>query len=116
MEEERGTDQPEEKDSLLEEEEQMATDQPEQDSLLEEEERATDQPEEDSLLEEEQRVADQPEEELIQRQGEFVISVLGEINVTVDPLEVAVCHLHLPEMFLCLFFVLCGWYRWPRKY
>ena len=57
----------------------MATDQPEEeDSLLEEEERATNQPEEeDSLVEEEQRVADQPEEELIERQGEFVISVLG---------------------------------------
>ena len=61
----------------------MATDQPEEDdSLLEEEERATDQPEEeDSLLEEEQRATDQPEEELIERQGEFVISVLGEINM-----------------------------------
>ena len=65
---------------------------------------ATDQPEEDdSLLEEEQRATDQPEEELIERQGEFVISVLGEINVTVDPLEIALCHLHLPEMFFCLF-------------
>ena len=54
----------------------MATDQSEEDdSLLEEEERATDQPEED------QRVADQSEEELIERQGEFVISVLGEINM-----------------------------------
>ena len=43
---------------------------------------ATDQPEEDdSLLEEEQRATDQPEEELIERQGEFVISVLGEINM-----------------------------------
>ena len=60
----------------------MATDQPEEeDSLLEEEERATDQPEEDSLVEEEQRVADQPEEDLIERQGEFVISVLGEISM-----------------------------------
>ena len=61
----------------------MATDLPEEEeSLLEEEERATDQPEEeDSLVKEEQRVADQPEEELIQRQGEFVISVLGEINM-----------------------------------
>ena len=33
-----------------------------------------------------------------------MISVLGEINyVTVDPLEIALCHLHLPEMFFCLF-------------
>ena len=40
----------------------MATDQPEEEDSLLEEERATDQPEEkDSLLEEEQRVADQPE-------------------------------------------------------
>ena len=43
---------------------------------------ATDQPEEDdSLLEEEERATDQLEEELIERQGEFVISVLGEINM-----------------------------------
>ena len=32
-------------------------------------------------MEEEQRVADQLEEELIERQGEFVISVLGDINM-----------------------------------
>ena len=43
---------------------------------------ATDQPEEkDSLLEEEERATDQSEEELIERQGEFVISVLGEIKM-----------------------------------
>jgi hypothetical protein len=63
------------------------------DSLLEEQ-KATDQPEEgDSLLEEEeQRIADQlAEEELIvmdERQGEFVISVLGEVNMllSIQPL------------------------------
>ena len=70
---------------LEEEEEQRATDQlAEEDSLLEEEEqKATDQPEEEDslLLEEEERATDQPEEELIERQGEFVISVLGEINM-----------------------------------
>ena len=58
--------------------------------LLGKEQKATDQlaEEKDSLLEEveeEQRVADQlAEEELIvmdERQGEFVISVLGEINM-----------------------------------
>ena len=58
-------------DSLLEEEEQKATDQPEEgDSLLEEEE---------------QRIADQlAGEELIvvdERQGEFAISVFGEVNM-----------------------------------
>ena len=55
-----------------------------------EEQKATDQlaEEKDSLLEEvekEQRIADQlAEEELIvvdERQGEFVISVLGEVNM-----------------------------------
>ena len=80
-EEQKATDQPEEEDSLLEEE--RATDQPEEGDSKE---KATDQlaKEKDSLLEEveEQRVADQlAEEELIERQGEFVISVLGEINM-----------------------------------
>ena len=37
-------------------------------------------------MKEEQRVADQPEEELIERQGEFVISVLGEINMLLSNL------------------------------
>ena len=58
-EEQKATDQLEEKDdALLEEEEQKATDQPE-----EEEQKATDQPEEeeDSLLEEKQKATDQLE-------------------------------------------------------
>ena len=59
-----------------------------------EEQKATDQlvEEKDSLLEEEQRIADQlAEEELIvmdERQGEFVISVLGEVYMllSIQPL------------------------------
>ena len=57
----------------------------------EEEQKATDQPEEgDSLLEEEeQKIADQlAEEELIVVEGEFVISVLGKVNMllSIQPL------------------------------
>ena len=80
----------------------------------------------DSLLEEEeQRIADQlAEEELIvvdERHGEFMI-LLGELNnyVAVNTTssmsaviaynicpqycckQMALCHLHLPEMFFCL--------------
>ena len=112
--------------------------------MLVEEWKATDQlaEEKDSLLEEveeEQRATDQlVEEELIvvdEIQGEFVISVLGEVNMllSIQPLvcetrvirmsaviayicpqycckEIALCHMHLPEMFFCLFWsYTVGW-------
>ena len=62
---------------------------------MEEEQKAIDQPEEDTLLEEveeeQRKVADQLAEELIvvdERQSEFVISLLGEVNMllSIQPL------------------------------
>ena len=107
LEEEQRTDYLEKRDSFLTEEKQKAIDQQEEeDALLEEEQKATDQmAKEDSLLkevEEEQRVADQlAEEELIERQGEFMISVLGEINMLLSISSVRVIRMHMSVYNIC---------------